>query len=168
MLCQECGEKPATVHLTRITNGKKTELHLCESCAREKGELGFEPAFALQHLLAGLLNQDGAGAASKTEPVVRCSRCGMTYADFVRKGRLGCSHCYVELGERMEPLLRRIHGSNTHTGKLPRRGGQRARLRREVVDLRGELSEAVSREAFEEAARLRDRIRELEQNLSRG
>lgn len=166
MLCQECGEKPATVHLTRITNGKKTELHLCESCAREKGELGFEPAFALQHLLAGLLNQEAP--AAKTETVLQCSVCGMTYTDFVRKGRLGCSHCYTEFNGRMEPLLRRIHGSNIHTGKLPQRGGRLAKLQREVLLLRSELSQAVTQEAFEEAARLRDRIRELEQILPRG
>lgn len=30
MMCQECGQRPATLHFTKIVNGDKTEFHLCE------------------------------------------------------------------------------------------------------------------------------------------
>lgn len=39
MQCQECGKRPATLHFTKIVNGEKTEFRICESCAREKGEI---------------------------------------------------------------------------------------------------------------------------------
>ena len=36
MFCEHCHGRAANVHLVRIINGKKSELHLCNECA--KGE----------------------------------------------------------------------------------------------------------------------------------
>ena len=36
MFCEHCHGRVANVHLVRIINGKKNELHLCNECA--KGE----------------------------------------------------------------------------------------------------------------------------------
>jgi hypothetical protein len=33
MLCDECNERPATVHLTQIVNQVMTKVNLCKSCA---------------------------------------------------------------------------------------------------------------------------------------
>lgn len=164
MLCQECRKRPATVHITRIINGRKTEMDLCEQCARDKGELEFfiEPQFPLQSFLAGLLEQQMAKPALQPDEDVRCSNCGLTYQEFARSGRLGCSHCYDEFGGRLEPVLRRIHGSPRHTGKLPARSGGAIKLRQNLQNLREALARAVQAENFEEAARLRDEIRRLE------
>ena len=41
MLCEECKKRPANVHLTKIIGDQKTEMHLCQQCAAERGELGF-------------------------------------------------------------------------------------------------------------------------------
>jgi protein arginine kinase activator len=89
----------------------------------------------------------------------------MSYRDFARAGRLGCARCYEVFEDRLEPLLRRIHGSDTHVGKAPVGTGERARIRRELEDLRKQLSRAVSQEAYEEAARIRDKIKEFEAQL---
>lgn len=67
--------------------------------------------------------------------------------------------------DRLEPLLRRIHGSDTHVGKAPAGAGEKARMRRQLEDLRKQLSRAVSDEAYEEAAKIRDRIKEVEAKL---
>jgi len=61
MICQECNQRPAALHFTKIINGEKTEVHLCEKCAQEKGEMFIfngESGFAFNNLLAGLLNID--------------------------------------------------------------------------------------------------------------
>lgn len=168
MTCENCHQRPATYHMTKVVNGHKTELHLCEQCARERDELVAEPNFSMQKLLSGLLKIGMPGAEMDFDSAPRpsepaCPGCGMSYSDFARTGRVGCDRCYIEFGERMEPLLRRIHGAVQHTGKVPARGAAQLRKRREIDQLRQRLQEAVRAEQFEEAARLRDQIRQLEQ-----
>jgi protein arginine kinase activator len=61
MICQECNQRPAALHFTKIINGEKTEVNLCEKCAQEKGEMFMingGSGFTFNNLLAGLLNID--------------------------------------------------------------------------------------------------------------
>lgn len=170
MVCQECGERPASLHFTKIVNGEKTEFHLCESCAREKGELlpGGQNGFSIHNLLSGMLNFDYPNqTAAKTETApreLRCKTCGLTYQQFSKIGRFGCSDCYRYFERVLEPLFRRVHGNTEHSGKVPERTGGQLKRKRELSDLRARLQSLVAREEFEEAARVRDRIRELERD----
>jgi Uncharacterized protein with conserved CXXC pairs len=165
-MCEVCHKEPATVHITRIVNDQKTEMHLCAQCARERGEveMNFEPSFAFHNILAGLFEPESTMVSQRNRPVaVRCSRCGMSLADIRRLGKLGCSNCYAQFERELEPLLKRIHQSTDHAGKHPKdRGHDRRDVRREIERLRELLHIAVSKEAYEEAARLRDQIRSLE------
>lgn len=167
MLCQECGKRPATVHLTKIHNNQSSEVHLCETCALEKGEinLGGEPHEALQHFLAGLLSM---GAAFEGDPGPVCSSCGLTYREFARSGRLGCPECYSEFQVQLQPLIRRLQGQLSHNGKIPARRGSLFRRQREVRELRNELKERIAREEFERAAEIRDLLRSLERDEGGG
>ncbi|MFC5401643.1 UvrB/UvrC motif-containing protein [Cohnella soli] len=170
MQCQECGERPATLHFTKIVNGEKAELHICESCAREKGELipGTSSGFSIHNLLSGLLDFEtmSAGSVAKPQPTVKCETCGMTYAQFSKIGRFGCSHCYKQFSERLDPLLKRVHGNTVHVGKVPKRAGGKLKTKREIDRLKKEMVSRIEREDFETAAQLRDRIRELEKEMS--
>jgi len=171
MLCQECRRRPAQFHITRIVNGRKTEMHLCEECAREMGELEFlsEPQLPLQSFLAGLLEQGAQLVSSFQAPGgPRCGNCGLTYKEFAQAGRLGCSHCYEHFEELLEPVLRRIHGAVHHTGKVPARSGGTIKLQRSLRELRESLARAVQAEDFETAARLRDEIKRIEKELGWG
>jgi len=167
MVCERCQERPATVHITEIMNNQTRKLHLCEQCARElqAQSFGFPPQFELHNFLAGLL---GMGQAPKTEEAgeqVKCPHCGLSESQFAQSGLLGCGECYASFRERMQPLLRRIHGHERHTGKVPERTGGYARLIQQMERLKGELKQAVAREEFEMAAQLRDRIKELEKEI---
>lgn len=171
MFCQECGKRPATLHFTKIVNGDKTEFHICETCAREKGEgiPGTPNSFSIHSLLSGLLdfNSSGTAAQSQISPQsVRCEECGLTYAQFSKIGRFGCSNCYNAFAERLDPLLKRVHSSTTHSGKIPKRSGGQIQCKREIERLRRELQTYIEQEEFESAATLRDRIRELERKLA--
>lgn len=172
MLCQECGKKQATLHFTKILNGEKTEFHICETCAREKGELipGTPNGFSIHNLLSGLLDFDPSAhstLANKALPA-RCEHCGLTYSQFSKVGRFGCSHCYKYFGAKLDPLLKRVHGNIVHTGKVPKRSGGLIKQKREIENLKHELHLRIENEEFEQAAKLRDRIRELEKELSDG
>ena len=170
MFCEVCKKKEATVHLTEIINDKVTKLNLCEGCAKSKGT-EMEEHFGLSDLLAGLADF-GTGRAADKETKLKCLKCGMSYMDFKKTGRLGCGHCYSAFEENLMPLIKRIHGAVKHCGKEapPKAGGVKApkpavsKVKSEpgLEDLKARLHRAVKLEEFEEAAILRDKIRRLE------
>ncbi len=173
MLCERCGKKVASVHVTKIINGNKTELYLCDTCAREKGEnISFEGKFPLHQFFSGLMSFFPSGDADAMAPSsysgLQCPECGLTYAQFGQIGRLGCDQCYEAFGENLVPLLRRLHGNQRHMGKIPARAGSFVKAKREIERLREKLQRKVDEEAFEEAAELRDKIRKLEGEISSG
>lgn len=171
MLCQNCGQRPATVHIVKQVNNHKEEYHLCEVCAREQGQFTMElPNFSLQQLLASMLEQTPWGPMPG--PVApgesRCPSCGLTFREFKERGFFGCGRCYTHFENELLPLLRRMQGSDRHTGKAPRRTGGLLRVRRDLEQLKRQLQQAVAAEEFEKAAELRDRIKILEHRLEAG
>lgn len=170
MLCDNCKERPATVHVTKITNGEKRESHLCEVCAHGGQHLGaFPQPSSVFDFLSGLFSGENWGqpVASSYPQAVKCDNCGITYQGFARSGLLGCSICYDQFSEPLETVLRRIHGANRHTGKVPERRGGSLKLSKELDNLRKQLQGAVAREEFEQAAALRDKIKELEKAVEK-
>ena len=163
MLCNICNKNPATVHLTEIVDEQMSELHLCEECARQKSA-AMEQQFGLSDLLAGMAEFDKPETAKEKEVAVtlKCQNCGLTYADFKKIGRLGCGECYNAFKKYLSPLLKRIHGSIQHTGKSPLKVTNTLKKKIDAQELRNRLQKAIESEAFEEAARLRDQIKELE------
>lgn len=175
MICQECNQRPATLHFSNFSNGEKTELHLCERCAHEKGDMfmmNTGPGFSINSLLAGLFNMEPAFQEQKkeslqTEKVLQCPQCSMTFPQFVKVGRFGCATCYDAFREQLTPILRRLHSGNfSHNGKIPKRIGGDIHLRKTIDDLRQTLRDLISQEEFEKAAKTRDQIRDLERQLA--
>lgn len=172
MLCQECGKRPATLHFTKIVNGEKTEFRFCEECAREKGEVipGTSGGFSIHNLLSGFLDFNPNGIGQKSSHFqsqnLRCEACGLSYAQFSKIGRFGCSSCYKYFNDHLDPLFKRVHGNTVHVGKIPKRAGKHIQTKRKIEDLRQTLQNRIQQEEFEEAAAIRDQIRELEKNIS--
>ena len=164
MQCDICAKKKATVHLTEIVDEQMSEMHLCEDCAREKS-IQMEQQFGLADLLAGLA--DFGKQVKDTETVkVKCPNCGLTYEEFRKFGRLGCSECYTSFNDQLGTLLKKIHGSNRHLGKSPMKMSTATAEVKEktdvLQDLKNQLQEAIRGENFEKAAALRDKIHEIE------
>jgi protein arginine kinase activator len=177
MICQECNQRPASLHFTKIINGEKTEVHLCEKCAQEKGEIfvfNGGTSFTFNNLLAGLLNIDSSfhqqnQNAFHQEEIIQCERCSMTFPQFVKVGRFGCAHCYETFKEQLKPVLKRLHSGNwTHNGKIPKRIGGGIHLRKQIEELKDQLKVVITNEEFEKAAEIRDEIRSLERELIEG
>jgi len=161
MLCDICNKVPATVHLTEIIDDQITELHLCEKCAREKS-VNMEQQFGLADLLAGLAEFGSVKEQAEGIIKIKCANCGLSFADFKKIGRLGCSECYLTFRRYLGPLLKRIHGSNQHVGKAPLKIAKTAYKRSNLEELRDKLQAAITDEEFEKAAKLRDQIKQLE------
>ena len=167
MLCDICGKKKATVHLTEIVDEQMSEMHLCEQCAREKS-VQMEQQFGLSDLLAGLADF-GKQVKDFEKVKLQCPTCGLNYDEFRKLGRLGCSECYPAFQEHLATLLKKIHGSSRHLGKtpvgVPREGKQKIE---DLRDLRTQLDQAIEHEDFEKAAELRDKIRLMEEERDEG
>jgi protein arginine kinase activator len=157
--CDSCTQA-ATVHLTDIINGQKKEIHLCEACA-EKRQLLQNQELNLSLILQTVLGQH---VDPVTDELARltCPACGIKYMEFRAEGRLGCPHDYSVFQIGLTPLLQRIHRADRHRGKRPRRGSGGAALQVEIVQLRQQLRQAIETEAYEEAGRLRDLLRQKE------
>jgi len=155
--CQICGSNPATVHLTDIVDSHKKEVHLCQSCA-EQQHLVNKQELNLPAILQNLIGQH---LGPQTDELARltCPACGIKYMEFRAQGRLGCPHDYEVFRGGLTPLLQRIHRSDRHHGKTPQRSVLPAQEQAELVELRRRLQHAIDREAYEEAARLRDLLR---------
>ena len=166
MLCERCQERNAEVHLTSIENDEMATVHLCTTCAAEQGITGSTPAPApLADFLAHIgKSVDDPSRSEVSEP---CPYCGTSSEDFRHTGRLGCPQCYTHFEGQLRGLLRRVHGSTQHVGKLylSEASGVEdptAHLR----NLKLRLERAVELEDFEAAAEFRDQIHELEEVTS--
>lgn len=166
MLCDDCGRNEAVVHITQIGPNGRVEKNLCETCAARYGQFMISGRqnkdVSMDDFLKGIFSSNTRRAAAPAGKELTCPNCGMSYKDFEQTGKIGCSVCYETFRGQLEPLLRRIHGSNVHRGKIPRRSGGKLALKQTIETLRAKLRESIEQEAYEKAAQYRDRIRELE------
>jgi protein arginine kinase activator len=166
MLCQQCKKREANRHESvRSEDGSWAEVHLCDTCAEEKGEVTLlSQASLVQALIEGAAQLSTARPAGTARS---CPKCGITYAEFRARGRLGCPYDYEVFQAELVPLIERIHhGGAQHLGKSPTSTDGRSEADQELIELRRALAEAVQREQYEEAARLRDRVRQVEQGVA--
>jgi protein arginine kinase activator len=158
MVCENCKERDAVVHLTKVKEGAVLQVRLCEKCAAEQGveTTVAQPKAALTDFLQAVHQQAAAAPGDQAA----CHFCGATARDFRQTGRVGCARCYGAFERSLRELLRRLHGGAKHTGhryappapELIEEAGH-------VGQLRERLQRAIEAEQFELAAELRDRLR---------
>lgn len=156
MKCQRC-PKQATLHITEVLGEERfEEVHLCEECAKK---YLYEP----QQKKQATTTSQAVSEPDESAPTgARCPACGITFLEFRNHGRFGCSHDYDTFKPDLIPLMESVHGDTKHAGKIPRRAPRTATMQAELAQLRQRLQVLVDEEKYEEAARIRDRIRELE------
>lgn len=162
MLCEECHENEADVLITEVdANGNLAEKHLCKACASKKGYL-LDKQKPLLQMFNEFLKEYGEG---KKDEALRCSVCGMSWAEFRRIGRFGCENCYHEFGDHVEKLISRIQGTTQHVGRKASQDQSTSPvfLEMEKKRLRQELAKAIQKEEYEKAARIRDDLRKYEE-----
>jgi protein arginine kinase activator len=155
--CQKC-QNPATLHITELMGENQfEELHLCEQCANK---YLYEPQQKTGIKSGGTEGAEGEeGLLGQQE----CPHCGLKFVEFRNTGRLGCPQDYQAFREELLPLLENIHGEVKHTGKVPRRQPANKETHSELIQLRNRLKQAVTKEDYEEAAKLRDSIKRMEE-----
>lgn len=167
--CDRC-PKPATFHITDIERGKPKEFHFCDEHARQHlappTDGSQKPEMTA---LAEKFSQTGLDV-TRGEPSPEkqiCPLCQMSFQEFRNTGRLGCPYDYEVFREELMPLLENIHEETRHAGKFPRRAPRDPVRQTELIQLRNELKRAIAAEDYEMAARVRDQIKGIEQELGR-
>ncbi|MCI1944659.1 UvrB/UvrC motif-containing protein [Clostridium luticellarii] len=172
MLCDICKKNEATVHITKIINGSKQEINLCEKCAMERGELNFVPQidfvapFSFQNILSGIMDyMINANNEQYKSFDVSCKNCGTSYNEFKKTGFLGCSECYKNFNNILGPIIKRVQVNLDHTGKIPKRAGKDMIQKKKLLKLKADLQKTVSLEQYEKAATIRDMIKQIEAQM---
>ena len=175
MLCERCQEREATIFYTEIINGVKSEHSLCSECAKEI-DFGDELPFA--ELLSGILGAyAGVGIERKQDTMeqVTCPSCQMSYREFIQKGVFGCEDCYGVFEPLIRENIKKIQGSDSHTGKKPlyhfnlqkeeEKEENFVETEDDILIMKEKLKEALSTEDYEEAAKLRDEIKAVKERM---
>ena len=172
MLCQNCSKREATTHIKRVVNGEATEAHLCQECAAKLGYDNFFDNFSLNlpDLFSSFFGDSArALAGSRTD---RCEKCGCSFDDIVKTGMVGCADCYDKFLDKLLPSIQRIHGRTRHVGSVPvtvTETTASAQSKPETAEdriaaLEAEMKKAIEAQNFEQAAVLRDKIKELKED----
>lgn len=181
MLCEHCNENEANVKYTQIVNGVKKQMNLCDKCAKELGFLGMdfnlEMPIDFSGFFGDLLNEYEENEFMPTiamQKTLTCDKCGLTFDEFLDSGKFGCDHCYRVFENKIDPILKRLHGSNRYIGRNVKINDENnveteARTKDEtnadkINQLKKELKQKIKEEKYEEAATLRDEIKKLEEN----
>lgn len=168
MICQLCGKKEATIHLTKIVNGVKKELEICEDCAKGmegfnvSTDMNFGAPFSIQNVINGLMDYLSGAPQVGLRQEIQCPNCKTTYSDFKNSGLLGCSNCYKTFSETLMPMIKRVQGNVEHVGKVPKKSGKELVEKRKLIKLKEELNKSILSEEYEKAALLRDEIRDIQ------
>ena len=152
MNCDKCG-KPATYSSMLVTNGEKTEVHLCTECAIKAGVLQNMGMFPFNSFFDILQPQFEGEQVQK-----RCSRCHTTASEFLRTGVVGCSQCYTDLRDVIEPVIKQLHVEGGHKPTTHALNEQQKQL----LDLKTQLRKAIEEERYEDAGEINKKIKALE------
>ncbi len=183
MICENCGENEANVRYTQIVNGVKKEMVLCQDCAKHLGisDMDFNMPINLSSFLSDFFDDTTdtfLPELIKTKEI-QCNQCGMTYDEFMHTGKFGCANCYDTFQNKIDAILKNLHGANRHVGrkstvikpaldkqdiqKKPKQTPMKeANQGSELEELKENLKKAIKEERYEDAARLRDEIKKLE------
>jgi len=174
MICQNCGENEANVKYTHIVNGVKKEMLLCEECSNKLGigNMDFSMPINFSSFLGDFFDEEKEFVPNFIKEELQCKSCGMTYDNFISSGKFGCDNCYDVFSQKIDAVLKNIHGGNRHVGRIPSGGFVQNNKecntqavpskQTEIEVLKRDLKLAIKEERYEDAARLRDEIKKIE------
>lgn len=162
--CDICGKK-ATVHITKIINGQKFKIHLCEDCAKEnpaqiEALVNTQIALGQAQAAPDTAENEGGNAPEKVSAAKKCPNCEAEFSHFEKTGRVSCAYCYEAFADKFDEILMQMHCANRHCGKTPKVLEKKI-PKNLIKNLNEQLGEAIAQERYEDAAVLRDKIKEL-------
>ena len=185
MKCENCGKNEANVKYTQIINGEKKQLFLCSECSEKLGisDINFNMPIDFSSFLGDFFNEMNTTSfiPSLVSPVeLKCKQCGLPFDEFLHTGNFGCSNCYDEFENMIDPILTNIQGANRHVGRLGnvKKGNHisnddivssnkknvEEKAESKLEKLKLDLKNAIKEERYEDAAKIRDEIKKEEKS----
>jgi protein arginine kinase activator len=179
MLCENCGENEANVKYTQIINGVKKQMVLCDKCSKELGisNMDFNMPINLSSFLGEFFGDNEVSLPGFVKDnTLKCEECGMTYDEFIKAGKFGCANCYDTFSSRINPILKNLQGETTHIGRKTKvtkntldkeeiiKSEKEDKQKSELDILKEDLKKAIKEERYEDAAKIRDEIKKIENN----
>ncbi len=171
MLCEKCKKNEAKINVVKIINGEKQEIWLCEKCAKNISEipflstLGKDIDFPFQGFLTGVISNISSLPENNPQKrkALKCSNCGTTEEEFKKDGRVGCSICYDVFSSEVNKILK--DRKSEYIGKIPKKNKNEIIQKRKLKSLKQNLQRLILNEEYEEAAIVRDSIKQLEDSI---
>ena len=176
MTCDFCKKNIATVHLIRVQNDNVEKVDICSECARDFSFFTEDDFYKdLSNILSRIFqaDQENIYESSKRQSLGNldikknrsCPFCGTDQKSIKKQGKMGCPHCYNEFRSILLPIIKAIHQDIKYRGRIPETVPRQMKLEKSISDLRNRLKKEIFVENFEEAARIRDEIKQLEKNI---
>lgn len=183
MMCQNCNENEANVKYTQIINGVKKQMNLCNRCAKELGidNISFDMKMDFSNFLGDIFEDfEESFIPSLVKPeTLLCNKCKSSYDDFIKNGKFGCDKCYETFEDKIDNILKNIHGANKHIGrnikqienkensnnkndKQKDKYNKEIKINEQIEELKIRLKQEIKEERYEDAAKTRDEIKKLE------
>lgn len=178
MKCEKCKKNEANIKYTQIVNGIKEELNLCEKCAHGLGfeNVNFTMPIDFSDFFGEFLENDNTNVFPEVNLNKGdvCSKCGMDFDEFASIGKFGCDNCYKVFSNKIDRILRGVHGTDTHVGrKFLKRNEENISNETntetkqdstaiKIEELKNKLKQLIKEENYEEAAKVRDEIKKWE------
>lgn len=171
MICDKCGERPASVIVKQKQDGKLVESRLCHICAAENHHINIfeQDPMAIHQLLSNWFPNQQTSVNPVRKETATCPSCGFTFSKFLKLGKFGCASCYEVFEPQLDEIFKRLHNGNAeHSGKIPASYGNTLKIKRKIDRLRKQMKLSIEEENFEEAAKLRDEVKALNVRLEGG
>lgn len=160
-MCDNCGIRAASVHIRKKLNNMLEESYLCSECAAKYSNalLSF---VSIDKFISNMINSISE-KDHEPENSIKCAACGYTLDKLKKTGRVGCAECYNSFAEQLAPVLGMLYQGRKHTVSMdsePVSAVSAENNTDQIVMLRKRLEEAISKEEYELAAKIRDEIKE--------
>lgn len=167
MICDRCGKREATIRYVQIINGNKQELHLCSGCGKEVGVDEFNMPMDFSNFFGDIFSDYNFPILNQETNLI-CKECNTSFNDFLNTGRFGCANCYKTFEKKLKPILKRIQGGAEYLGNSNIKESEGI-LKNSNTDekedsiraLENKLKKCIKEENYEEAAKIRDEIKNL-------
>lgn len=138
--------QPKILSIIEVINGQKIEMRACSECAvsLQANEI-FILSNPIEFKLDDSLHED-----------IRCE-CGLTFMGLAKQGKLGCAMCYKTFADFLNPVIKRCQKAIKHVGRIP----PLQRRDKDIKNLEIEMKDAISKEDYERAAEIRDKMKKL-------
>lgn len=159
MKCDICRGNQAIIFVQQVSKKETIELHLCESCAKQKG-------FTLKEKndtsLKGLFSEILEFGNTQDQRTIKCPKCGTLKHNIKKNGIAGCEYCYSFFSNEILLFLQSEGLDFFYTGKPQENVDINIFSNKNPLFLKEQLQHAIENEDYELAAYYRDQLKKME------